>query len=169
MHRCLFFVATMQQLIRTVWREHQDRYRYHTRSPRSTTDTPRLCGESKRTSHQQQRLNRVQLGPLATLARSLSAMVAQGKTPRAIETQPKLIPAQCAQVCWKTHQKQRSAQKYQRRTCARTTTKAQWQLRKSRRCSSEHHEWCKHNPEDLGPECIDPPFSTKQSYPRFGH
>ena len=157
----------------------------HPGAPQTRCDA---VASQKWTSHQQRRLNRVQLGPLAcsTKARwdrhtSLAThlphiscplaflLAAPGKTPRSIETRPKLIPAHCAQVCWKTHQKQKKCTKVQRRTCARTTTMALWELRKSRRCSSEHHEWCKHNPGDLGPECIDPSFSTKQAYPRFGH
>ena len=53
---------------------------------------------------------------LATLLAHISCpfaflLAAPGKTPRAIEIQPMLIPAQCAQVCWKTHQK-RSAKKF---------------------------------------------------------
>ena len=122
----------------------------------------------------------------------LSALVALGRTPRATETQPKLIPAQCAQVCWVTHQKPRSAQKFKthlrarhappgRRAWvahhvppvsrrARTTTKARWDLHERRRCSSEQREWRKHRTQEaLGPECTHPCFSTKQSCPCFGH
>ena len=100
----------------------------------------------------------------------LPALVALGRTPRATETQPKLIPAQCAQVSWVTHQKSRSAQKFKTHLRARhappgprawvahhvqpvsrrarTTTKARWDLHKRRRCSSEQHEWRKHRTQE---------------------
>ena len=100
----------------------------------------------------------------------LFALVALGKTPRATQSQPKLIPAQCAQVCWVTHQKPISAQKFKthlrtrhapprprawvthhvqpvsRR--ARNTTKTRWDLQKRRRCKSEQHEWRKHRTQE---------------------
>ena len=114
----------------------------------------------------------------------LSALVALGKTPRPTETQPKLIPAKCAQVCWVTHQKPRSAQNFKTHLRTRQAPpgprawgfaactnhnqnavglaqEAPVQFRAARVAQAQ-------NPGALGPECTRPCFSTKQSYPCFG-